>query len=767
MPTTEPPDSRLADLSSGRPVKSRLADAEHALKICKRFVDDDKTRAARRHKVQACFNGNAPKDISELRNAGRGNDSNLNFRRHRGQVMNAWAPLFDLVWEVPVCVDGDLEFGDSAQDAELMRGFAEYFHDLVFSWPGFDSVTQLCDLQMLLHGPGILAWQDQWDWRPTPILAGNFYVPDGTSGSLDDCEMAMISTSMSAGKLWRKIEKSKTAIGWNEAAVKQVIMDSALMGSPLRGQNWSAWDAAFKNGDHYVSQTQTRRIDLYTLFVEEMDGTISQVIIPTTNSGNNKDFQFIFEDKSRYQSWDECICLFPYDIGADGTFHSIKGLGTDIYPFCVLLNDIDNSIANLAVTGIVPMWQPTTGADVSKFQMVTWGNGKMVPNGINPINLNIGSHLAPALEISRAFSQALGANTAAAHVEDLAAPTVEETAKSAMIRAAERAKVSKGLHTRMTRSRTCQYRQMWARASNPKLRSWHPGAKPALEFQRRCYQLCDKLGVPHEALQAVTNIRAHPSLGLGSAALRIEIVNAMTDPNFIDRLDEQGQNFVLRMKAAAITSLHSVDAIVPSITTTRETANDESFAEQENNGLNTGGKARVSHGQNHVLHLGVHLESMEEDVMACQAGAMDKRDCQQRLEGKGLHSGEHVAILEGNPTRQQEFKEFSARITQVAAYQNHLNEIIAEEDEANPQEDLANPSPEMVKVHGQLALKAEKDRGSLALKAQNQQVKQAFQAQDLAVKTRRDDFTAAAKVRREDLLAVSKARPKPSNGNGG
>lgn len=786
---TPPADGKLADVNdSGEAVASRGGSAANVLQICERMVRDNKTRADRMQKVQGSFDGNAPKNHAALVKANRANDSNLNFKRVRGHIMNAWTPFFDMVCEVPVCVDGDIQVGDSAQSMELMRGFAQYFHEMQFNWRGFDDMSQLCDLQMLLHGPGILTWEDKWNWQPRTILAGNFYVPQGTTASLDNCERALFWTPMTAGDLWRKNADGKQ-IGWNVEAVKRAIMDSAKQGSALRNCNWMDWQRAFKNGDQFVSSEQTNTIGLYTLFVQEMDGTISQKIVPAKPQGKNGT-QFLFESPDNYESWDQAICLFPYDIGSDGTYHSIKGLGTDILPFCSMLDAIDNSVADLVISSIKPMWQPSTNADMSKFKMGKWGGGNFIPKDINPLQVDISRGIEPALEVSRGFSQTLSANTAAANLQDLAAPTVEETAKSAMIRAAERAKVSKGLHNRYMRGKDRQYAETWRRASNPDLRSYHPGAKEALKFQRRCRRLCEKLGLPWEqqlsakdsptgeagkftALQLVENIRANRSLGLGSPAMRIEIVSQLMAN--IDRFDEIGQAEIKRQFVAVMTSYQNVDAIAPSLTTGRDKTNDEAVAAQENNAmsiLGTGAEVVVTPAQDHVLHLQTHLPSAEKDVQDCQQGLLDPRQCFDRLEAKGRHSSEHLAVLEGNPTRQGEAKEFSARLAEVASYSDHLQQTIAEQDQAAAnQPQPGEISPEMAKVQGALEIKREKEQGTMALKADKQQFDQAMKlqqaefqraldAQKVGFEQRLADLEAASGIQRENAKAA--AQPKPA-----
>lgn len=709
-----------------------------------------------------------------MKDAGRAGDSNLNFKRHRGHIMNAHGPFFDLVTEVPVCIDADLNTGDSAQDAELVRGFAEYFHDLQFGWRGWDDTNQLRDLQMLLHGPGVVAWEDEWDWRPQAILADNFYVADGTNASMDNGEIAMISTTMSAGKLWRKIENEAqgTVMGWDSAAVRETIMDSARNGQNTEGWQWGDWERAFKRGDHHVSQTLTKPIRLFVLFVEEMDGTISERILPVAAPGSKK-LRFLYESPSNRECWDEAICVFPYDIGADGTFHGIKGMGTDIFPFCELLNKIDNAIADLAVMGIKPMWQPSSAGDLQKWKMVKVAGGNMVPHGMNPLDLRIGNNITPGLEISREFSTTLSQNIAGHSPQDLAAPTVEETAKSAMIRAAERAKTGKGTANRYMRSMDRQYAETWRRAINPKLREHHPGAKEALKFQRKCRRLCEKMGVEWErpldkddsptgkagkftVLQLVENIRANRSLGLGNAALRIEIVQQFMAN--IDRFDEIGQNEIKRRFVAVLTSFHDVDAIVPSLTTGRDTTNDEALACQEDNAfamLGEEAEATVVPGQNHVLHLGIHVPSMEDDQQSCEKGEQDPRECFKRLESKGKHSHEHLAVLAGNPSRKREATEFGQRLAELAAYQDHLQQTIAEQDAANPVEQPDNPSPDMVKVRGTLALKAQTAQGNHELKVAKTQADLQLKTAAQQAEEARKNATTAATIRRDTIQTAA------------
>ena len=745
---TEDPNI-IHDLTeTGRAVKSRVDDPQQAQEIANRFLRDDMTRAARRVKVQGMFNGNAQKSQADMVRAGRGNEANINWREHKGHIINAWTPYFDLREQVPVCIEGNLEFSEPSKDMRLIRGFAQYFHDMVFSHDGFDENTQLCDLQMLLHGIGIKAWEDEWNPFPKAVLSGNIYVPDETNITLDNCEMMMITRPWTVSQLWDKIrnpERAK-AMGWDVEACKETIMESTTSNSEMLSWKWDRWEQALKNGDIYVSQTQTKRIQLCTIFVLEMDGKISQKIVPFRPGGGP--CKFLYDQAGKYTDWSEVCCAFPFDIGADGTWHSIRGLGTEIYATCALSNNARNSIADMVVNYIKPMWQPTTNAKMEDFKMVKFSGGNYIPQGIQNVSLPIGNNIAPAIDVLNEFSSTLSRNTGAYNQGDVAAPTVEETAKAVMIRASNAAKMTKGAYNRQYRAMTREYKEMWRRATNPEIKAYHPGGREALEFQRKCYALCDRLGVEREALQAVTNVRAKRDIGYGSPAMRYEIAGQLMAN--IDRFDETGQQEVLRAFVATMTSFHDVEVFVPPPEAGREPTSDEALAAQEDNGfamLGEEAEAFVVPDQNHVMHLQVHIPSMQKDMAACQAGEQEPQVCSDRLEAKGKHAGEHLARLAGNPTRKQEYKAFKVALDELAAFQDQL-ETVLEQQAADAPPPPDQPTPEMAKVQGNLEIKAQKEQATMALREQKQQFDQQMKLQQAQFDKALADAKAAADINR-------------------
>lgn len=751
--------SRKEDGQAGPAVKERVSSCEQANQIAQKFFMDDQARAARRLKVQGMFDGNAPKSQQEMAAAQRDGYSNINWKEHRGTVMNAWNPYFDLVCEIPVCIDGRLEAYGSDIDQELMRGFAQNFHDMVFGWEDFDQLNQLRDLQMLLHGPGPIMWEDEWNPFPGPVLASDFYVDSMTKSTFSNCEVAMVTSYVKVGTLWKEIEDPRraTAMKWNVEAVRDTIMNaSTSQDLATLGKSWDRWEQMFKNGDIWAS-TVTKNIKIANMFVREMDGKISHLVFTYSQDAAPK--EFLYKNIGRYDCWKECIQAFMYDIGADGTFHSVKGLGTDIYPFCALYSKINNHIADLVCVGVGPMFQVSEGKRIEEFSMIKWGPGNLIPNGISPMDLNISRGIQPAIEASREFKNTMGQNNGSYSQGDLAPPTVEETAKSAVIRAMERAKLTKGSHNRFYRSLDLQYAEMWRRATKPGLQKYHLNKNPevariVMEFRDKCFELCDKLGVPKEALQKVRHVRASRSLGLGSPAMRVEIANAIMEKWAI-LPDEASRRNALRAYLAAITSYANVEAFAPSLISESKGNQQEWEASVEDNSLSTGGVAVLTPTQDDVIHLESHIGSAEMDIELVMQGQADPREVVQRLFSKGSHSWKHMARLEGNPMRKQEYAMFADRLKSIGAIQDQLEQNIEEQDQAAAEQEQPAVDPEVLKVTGKLQLQAAKQEADIARKAQKQRFDEWIAIQKLQADTRIKAGETVAKIGIDRFKAVN------------
>jgi hypothetical protein len=117
------------------------------------------------------------------------------------------------------------------------------------------------------------------------------------------------------------------------------------------------------------------------------------------------------------------------------------------------------------------------------------------------------------------------------------------------------------------------------------------------------------------------------------------------------------------------------------------------------------------------------------------------------LEAKGKHAGEHLAKLAGNPTRKREYKQFKMALDELAAFKDQLEAMLEQQaEDAPPPPD--QPTPEMAKVQGNLAIKAEKEQATMQLREQKQAFDQQMKLQQAAFDKALADAKAAADINR-------------------
>src|SRR4051812_20790711 len=94
-------DFQLAtlDAETGTPPKSRIQTASAVRNRIGELRKAEETRSERRARQNGLLDGNPPYTRSQLKQAGRGNDTSINLRTGEGILDAAKTPYYDLVFE--------------------------------------------------------------------------------------------------------------------------------------------------------------------------------------------------------------------------------------------------------------------------------------------------------------------------------------------------------------------------------------------------------------------------------------------------------------------------------------------------------------------------------------------------------------------------------------------------------------------------------------------------------------------------------------------
>lgn len=724
----------------------RFANASEVRDFANRLIHADQPRATQRQIVQGMIDGNRPVPQGVMNAQQQGWRANVNYREGEGQVSTQRTPYYDLAMESDPCITLEIDYGRGQQRTEWEEKVAAHADWLFKGWEEWDWHLQLQQSEMVVHGIGSHVFLSATDWRPKTFTMRHLLFPDRTLSCLgDNLEAFLVREPLKAHQLYGMIrnEKAARAVGWKPGAVKQAISKSAIeWGAPKR--NAEDFQAAMKNNDLGFGYTRSREIWLNHVFVREFEGGrnnmggVSHYIIQENGA------DYLYSRRNRFDGIKNVVKLFPYDIGSDGTVHSIRGLGVRIFPFIELSNRLKNHMVDQVLIGSGVLLQNKGSADLTKMALTSVGPMKLLPPGVEPATYKFMDLSQGPIALTQHLQQTSDENNKV-YRQSPSSGRTPRTAEEVQQNASDAAQLQKSAHNLYYRNLDGLYTEMLRRACNPNYTTLQPGGERAVEFQRRCF----RDGVPKEALAKIVSVKATRAMGAGSAAQRIVIARELMQTVYAGA-DEVSRHNMQRDYVAALAGPNRADRYVPSINAGVVNDEDDSVAVLENSSLTMGGQALVVSKQNHFKHSMRHIGKAGEALQSLQQGA-DPAQVSMALDALGPHIAAHLAFLERDPTRKAQYEQLEQQFNQVSKYADALRQRLEEQAAAAQKEaENAPAGPPPVGPFGipELDLEYVKTMGSLEIKKQQMQGKLALQAEQQQGKAALNDAKTAADIAR-------------------
>jgi hypothetical protein len=761
---------------------SRIGTVEEAYNYVQSLIQADDRRAQFRAHVTGNIDGNAP-----YRRA-RSDKTNLNFRQGAAIINQFKTPYYDLIAEVPLLFEIETAFGRSEERSDWSQIISEEFHRMLMSWQGFDYRIQFSQRQMLVHGVGSMFWKDGVDWRPDVARVGEILVEDEAPAEVEELEAIVIRKAYKPTELMRMIQDEKKAreLGWFPEEVKKAVRDSYTSTDypPDNSSTYEYVQRKYKNADIFYGYSCERVWTAHILNVEFPQGDqparVSHHIVRTDQQPG----QFLYSKIEVFESLADMISPFFYDIG-DGDWHSIRGLGTEIYPYCQIFNKLRCREVDAAMIAASILVQAKDGNAAQAAQMLTLDNLKIIPEGVNFLEHAIGQNIQATTDVRRDMEQ--GMNNNIGNMQKAPGqPNPRRGQKLGILEMQQAGQLAKGNINRYYSSLDQWGKVVYGRASWEGYKMRHPGGPQALDFQARCA----RRGVPAAALIDIDFIKAYRSIGAGSAANAIMVTEALME--LAPSLKEPGRQALLRLYISRLAGTRTADMLVgdPQEDDDDRKSQQDWQAAMENGELRQGadGKKFFLKSQNHVIHAASHIGDMEDDLkqvesVAAQRGLEieDLAPLNTHLDAAGPHSKMHLDQLKGDKIREKDFKELSARWNQIARMadqvRKNLEQMQQERQRQQAQQQAQQPNPELLKnipyKDAPEATKAKMETiagvprapGEVSVPAANTQIKQqnlqikAGQAAQRAVET--DVRTSQSIEKHSKDMATS-----DTNGNG-
>jgi hypothetical protein len=490
-----------------------------------------------------------------------------------------------------------------------------------------------------------LYFPDTKNFRPKVCGLDEFKFPDQTPASEEEIEIAFAPCDMLVTELYRHVENDEAAknLGWNKEAVLDAVL-RATKGGTNRStiSEVEKFQQEIKNNDLYAGQ-KFSHVPVLHCWVQEFDGTISFYIFERDGKG-----EFLCAQPSKYSCVDEAFTVFALGVGANGTFHSVRGAGHAIFPIIQMMNRFRSRSVDVAALGLAPVIQVNGQKAMDEFGVQRVGPFTLVSQGVEFLERQVFPNLTqgvfPMLSELKGMLASGLSGFKATDGENVGGVYQSRLQTEAMLN--EAAQMDRGSSEIFFASLDRAFREMLRRITLPGFTS----DKLVKEFRARC----EKRGVTKEILASIDHAStvAYRPPGYGSAANRALMLNKLVQ--LLPNLPEDGRvNVIFDVVADAIGYQNAERYASPA---DKPRANmDEKIADMQNFMLQQGFPVEVYPTDLHATHAQSHIPALQQIIDGVEQGTIDPMQSLPVIQAFLTHIAAHGEELAKDPTQRQLF----------------------------------------------------------------------------------------------------------------
>lgn len=776
--------------------ETRMASAQQVRDMVQRGIyKDQMDRDWKRSRLKGLVDGNPPYSVRALRDAGRGDECNVNWRIAKYFFGLAKGMVYDVITEettlATVTLDDfkimelmrkgeDFTAASPDQIAEASNIITEEFDLLQKRDVNLDSTTQQSIGQMVLYGPGPQIFDDEFDWRTEALEAKCLIVPEWAKSNTNKWEWAAFVMEYSPDRLYARIQNPQIAqrIGWNVPFTRRAIMNAhPLTRTGVMYQNWSFHQDLLKNGTLYYAD-QSKMVRVAHFFFREFpkdgeeEGRITHCIIDLDGQSATSEgvVEYLFRSVGKFKTWNEIIHPMLWDDDPNGYYHSVTGLGVEMYAALEYENRL---LCRNADDAFAPklFFKPTTAAERERMSIAQMGRYAILPAALDMVQQHVQPFLQDGIAMSREIQQLVSSNLSQFRSSALTKQQGNPaTATQINYEASEQAKMGKTQLSRIYEQYDWLYEEKYRRATSSKLTKDVRGGKLAIEFVERC----KKRGVPREWLSAIQTVKATRVVGQGSSFMRQQALEFLL--GLVSMLPEGGRTNLLKQVIASRAGQSKVKEFYP------EAGMDESEAEQKSDAMlqvaamKSGVPPVPVPSQNPLIYASVFIMAAEGALQALQQGG-NPHETVAFIDMAVPAAGAHIQRMAMDKTRAPAVRALTQRLNDVESTSEQIKARLqqqAQEQQAaqqqvqrtqmglDPETQVglakvqARHQVDMAKLQATLGLKAQKQQADIALAAQRQNVDNALNVDQHVTDKALADAETAAEIHRQRALTAAK-----------
>ena len=772
------------------PLEERIADANQLRDLHYAFCENGKDASINRAVVQELVDYVPPYDAAELERRGQQERFNVNFGMVSSIINDAVSSYMDIFVNptslVKIVLNDDVANDDKSIWVSIM---SEEFTSMLRSWDGAIPKMLLLDNLLVTHGVAIPWFADNNNFAFDVASLEDFKFDDHAEAINSSVEACTCEKYLNIVELYQKIENQEpgedgfASNGWHVENVKDVLSKSAPRNDYDYHWDYEKVQRTIK-ANRVIGDAELPQVGVVWGFIREMDGTYSVYACQQDHFRNDllqapavKDPKgWLYRRRHAYQSADELFQIFAFNVGNKNNIHTIRALGYFLYEIGQADNVIRSKIFDAVRSRLTETYQPAGGIESQEdMQILDMGPMQIIPPSIRAVPSTISQPLDRTAEAGLAITrEIMDRHTGGlASTGSMQNPT---SRRNQLEVAADLDNVNKLLAFALN---------LYYPAYEKLLREIVRRAFTATQTDLYCMQLvkrmkkrCIERGVPQEMFREIDlyATTATRTLGAGSRGARMLMFQQMSQ--LFAEMDAEGKEQFVFDQAVELVG-HDKAVSYFGKPGERRGHIDVSIARLENARLMEGDYIEPTDGENHFVHLQVHIEEgLEPGLANIDEGTVDLGDWVMNNVTLFQHVTETLEVTTVHETLVPELKGMTQRVQQIGEIiENGMRQLNAEqrkreeegqaaadaEDqqtmldneemiakerdrELEHQEKLSKMEREAIEAKAKIDMMVRKTEAEIAIKQQESMAKIAAMDMELAAKLRRDKILSKAKT---------------------
>jgi hypothetical protein len=668
---TVPSDNQLASLmipsvvddnGNGELIKrGRVKTARDLASIHVGLVNEDLEASRKRAMVDAAIGGEAPYDADKDRRLGISGRSNINWGDLAQAVEEAQMPYFRLLETLDTLCTTPTKYGDADTRVNLEPVLAEEISRMIRNDPSFLPMWGQLTLLYVSDGVGFTLFADGISWKSQVKGMQYLKFPRRTRADVNYLDVVTCEDQMRPDELYNKVQSEENLPEgekryWNREACLQAIKETS--GSQgLDTNNPETIAEAWKNND--LSQGMTANtVRVVHGYIKELDGTVSHYVSRYDGVG-----EFLYKCEGKFTNISQLLTAFIGNVGTNGDFHSVRGLGYKLFTSTAGKNRLLNKFLDQACIAATPHLS-TSNEDANIEQMIRpMGPYMLMADGTSFQEIqtpDFSQTLIPALGYMDANYRSRAAASAPVAVAQLS--RTQKTATEVQSNAEQQGALQASGFSMFMAAWERHLRCVIKRAIREDYQITDPGGPEVFEMRKRLLLR----NVPLKALYSidVDAIEVNTGLGKGSVSERRAVVGALNEMLW-PRLDEKGRTILDRMTAASYAGMQIAKLLVPDTAGMRPPV-DAQVAQLENSLMAMGQPPAFEPNQDHVVHVDKHLAYLYQVNTALTQMQIELRPAIDQMQPVWEHCiNDHMPLIDPRNPDYSRFKAASQQLGEL------------------------------------------------------------------------------------------------------